>query len=63
MDRCVCAAGPVYQAASTGPGDEETEAALEHELREEHEGYWYEGLFTPHGITSHHRRIHWTVWT
>ena len=46
MDRCVCAAGPVYQAASTGPGDEETEAALENELREEHEGYWYEGLYT-----------------
>ena len=45
MDRCVCAAGPVYQAASTGPGDEETETALEHELREEHEGYWYEGLY------------------
>ena len=42
MDRCVCAAGPVYQAASTGPGDEETEAALEHELREEQEEYWYE---------------------
>ena len=46
MDRCVCAAGPVYQAASTGPGEEETESALENELREEHEGYWYEGLYT-----------------
>ena len=32
--------------ASTGPGDEETEFVLENELREELEGYWYEGVFT-----------------
>ena len=32
--------------ASTGPGDEETEFELENELREEIEGYWYEGVFT-----------------
>ena len=32
--------------ASTGPGDAETEFELENELREEQEGYWYEGIFT-----------------
>ena len=32
--------------ASTGPGDEETEFEVENELREEIEGYWYEGVFT-----------------
>ena len=32
--------------ASTGPGDEETEFELENGLREEIEGYWYEGVFT-----------------
>ena len=46
VERRVSAAGPVYQVASTGPGDEETEFALENELREEIEGYWYEGVFT-----------------
>ena len=33
-------------AESTGPGDPETEFILENELREEHEQYWYEGVFT-----------------
>ena len=32
--------------ASTGPGDAATEFELENELREELEGYWYEGIFT-----------------
>ena len=45
MGRCVCSTGPVYQA-STGPGDAKTEFALENELREEQEGYWYAGIFT-----------------
>ena len=31
---------------SSGPGDPETEFILENELREEHEQYWYEGVFT-----------------
>ena len=35
VERCVSAAGP---------GDQE--CGVEHELREETEGYWYEGVFT-----------------
>ena len=59
-DRCVCAAGPIHpgeeesegrkakraRVAATGPGDADTEFALQNELREEQEGYWYEGLCT-----------------